>query len=93
MEFITPESLGLAEHVGNPNRYEVRPRPRLSALGQEAPVDILGVVRELHEGYQNISPITNFIGAHPFLAISSILLSILAGGAVGGYIGAGMRTM
>jgi hypothetical protein len=90
--------LAMAEYV---TRAMVRKAQSVSGLhghghglGQEEyqPVDILAVVRDLHRGYSNVEPLTDFVGAHPWTTFALFFIAILAGGAAGGYIGAGLRT-
>lgn len=55
-------------------------------------VDILTAVRTLYGAYVNVEPLVSFLGNHPMMTLSMLMLAILAGGAVGGYIGAGLKT-
>lgn len=73
--------------------------PRRIHLGQVRPVrppaetvDILTAVRTLYGAYVGVEPLVTFLGSHPVVTLSMLMLAILAGGAVGGYIGAGLRT-
>ena len=61
-----------------------------TSLGQEY-IDVMAVVRDIHRGYKNVEPLTDFIGNHPWLSVSLAMIMILAGGAAGGFIGAGLR--
>ncbi len=89
--YVTRKIVKEAQPVSN-----VRQR-RLSGdssigFGQEyEPVDILSVVKDLHRGYTNVEPLTDFIGEHPWLTFTLFFLSVIAGGAAGGYIGAGLK--
>ena len=70
-------------------------RAMFSGLGQvkdETPVGIVAQIQALFEGYKSLKPFVDFLGDHPVLAFSLLMVSVIAGGAIGGYIGAGLRT-
>lgn len=66
----------------------------LSGLGQEEemPTDIVTLLQEFYKSYRGVAPTIEFLGSHPWLALTLLAGAMIAGGAVGGYIGAGYRT-
>ena len=62
----------------------------LAGLGQAEPFSLTQTMRDAAETIEAVKPIALFIGDHPVLATTILILTIIAGGAVGGYIGVGI---
>ena len=76
--------------------YGLRPwpsttEPTIAGLGQEKPLDLIGMMRDMHEGYLDLAPTIDFWGNHPVMSLTLLMAAIIVGGAVGGYIGAGYK--
>ena len=78
--------------------YQLRPypptmEPQIAGLGAEAgSLDLIGMMRDMHEGYLDVAPAIDFFGNHPITTLMLVMGAIIAGGAAGGYIGAGLRS-
>lgn len=65
-----------------------------AGLGQAPePFDLQKSIKDISATVTSIRPTAEFVGAHPYLTASLIFAAIIAGGAVGGYIGAGERAV
>jgi hypothetical protein len=64
--------------------------PGVGALGASE-TDLIGMMKETYATVKSASPFLEFIGNHPMLTFTIIILAIVLGGAAGGYIGAGYK--
>lgn len=70
------------------------PTAGTEGLGQFQPggeADYMGALRSISDMYESMKPLIDYLGSHPWATIGMLLTAIVAGGAVGGYIGAGLR--
>jgi len=71
------------------------PAPRgtpnwLSGLGATEP-SLLDQFKATSDTIASVKPFLEFVGNYPMVAFSLLMMAIVGGGALGGYIGAGMR--
>jgi len=71
--------------------YPPTMEPQVAGLGSEAPLDLVGMMKDMYSGYLDMAPTIDFFGNHPIMTLTLIMAAIVAGGAVGGYIGAGYK--
>jgi len=64
----------------------------LQGLGETQQLDLLTMLDDVRDSFTNIKPTIDFLGSHPMLTLTLLMTAIIAGGAVGGYIGAGYKT-
>ena len=69
------------------------PVPEKGELPAVEDVDIITAVRAIYGGYLDAEPFIDFAGNHPILLTTLLLGAIILGGSIGGYIGAGFRTV
>ncbi len=89
------------ETIIPPEPLVVRPEPppawlpkSFSGLGEtsSSSTSLLDQVKETADTIASIKPLLEFVGNYPMIAFSLVMLAIVAGGAAGGYIGAGYKT-
>ena len=74
-------------------------RKILVQLGQEKErpspeeIDIVSAVKAMYGGYLDAEPFIEFAGNHPVLLTTLLIGAVILGGSIGGYIGAGLRTV
>ncbi len=95
VEFLTEQGVNnaLRQHPSVPKEPFQFSVP-LGGMGQYqagGEGDILGAARSISQMYESMKPMIDFIGGHPWKALAILTFGIIAGGAVGGYIGAGLR--
>lgn len=80
-------------NVDETNPRQQAPKPgwltrKPAGMGE---LTLLEQVKETAETVKSIKPILEFVGNYPMLTLSLLMAAIVAGGAAGGYIGAGYR--
>lgn len=53
--------------------------------------DYLASIKSIGDMYSALKPLIDFLGAHPWITMSFFAMAIITGGAIGGYVGAGIR--
>lgn len=53
--------------------------------------DYLTSIKSLADMYESLKPLIDFLGEHPWVTVGLVMSAIISGGAIGGYIGAGVR--
>jgi hypothetical protein len=53
--------------------------------------NLLDMVKESYNTLKSVKPLVSFLGEHPIVTLSILMLAILGGAALGAYIGAGFR--
>jgi len=69
------------------------PRPvgrRFVGMGETEP-GMVEQIRTIYQGVSSLDPLIKLVGEHPWVTITMAMIAIMAGSAVGGYIGAGAK--
>ncbi len=63
---------------------------KIGGLGAAEPT-LLDQFKATSDTIASVKPFLEFVGNYPMVAFSLVMMAIIGGGALGGYIGAGMR--